>query len=122
MHKHIDDLPAAREALGGMVRAENWGGMSCAVVQTSAGTDFCPFLAGLKNDHCQCPHWGYVFEGRMRVSYEDGTVEHFGAGDVFYCAPGHTVYIEEDAKHVEFSPAQEMDEVLDHIARRAAEL
>ena len=40
-----------------------------------------PLLEGLEGDLCQCPHWGYLIEGRIRVSYQDGTQETVSAGD-----------------------------------------
>ena len=30
-----------------------------------------PMLASLPDGHCACPHWGYVFAGRMVVHYAD---------------------------------------------------
>jgi hypothetical protein len=37
-----------------------------------AGTDLAPLLKGLANNLSACPHWGYVIEGHMRMSYADG--------------------------------------------------
>ena len=27
--------------------------------------DATPFMKGLPDDRCQCPHWGYVLKGKM---------------------------------------------------------
>jgi len=118
MKHQRDTLPQARPELGGLVRGVDWGEMNAATLELPAGTDFCPLLEGLKNDHCHCPHWGYLMEGRIKVTYEDGTAETIEAGELYYWPPGHTVYIEEATKQVEFSPAREMDAVLDHVAAK----
>ena len=34
--------------------------------------DMSRMLRGLPGDACQCPHWGVVNAGRMRVQYTDG--------------------------------------------------
>lgn len=115
MRMKIDDLPVVREQLGEMIRGVDADGMSCAFMQFPAGTDFCPLLEGLPNDHCQCPHWGYLIEGRIRVTYEDGSEEVVEAGEIYSWRAGHTVLIEESTKQVEFSPSDEMKVVLDHV-------
>jgi len=45
-------------------------------------------LKSLPGGNCSCPHWGYVFKGRMIVRYGDHE-EVFEAGDAFYMPPGH---------------------------------
>ena len=50
--------------------------------------DATPFMKGLPDDRCQCPHWGYVIKGRMTARYADRD-EVFEAGDAFYTPPGH---------------------------------
>jgi hypothetical protein len=29
------------------------------------------FDVGACYDRCECPHWGYVFKGKLRVTYDD---------------------------------------------------
>lgn len=112
------DLPQAHEKLGSMVRGAEMGEMTGAFMNFPAGTDLCPLLAGLPNDHCQCPHWGYVIDGRITVTYEDGSVETVSAGELYYWPPGHVVKFEEDTRYVEFSPKAEMAAVLDHVTAK----
>jgi hypothetical protein len=50
--------------------------------------DATPLMKGLPDDRCQCPHWGYVFKGKMTARYADRD-EVFEAGDAFYTPPGH---------------------------------
>ena len=69
MKSNVKDLPIAHEALGEMIRGQDWGGMTSAYMQYPTGLDFTPLLKGLERDHCQCPHWGFVIEGSIRVNY-----------------------------------------------------
>ena len=50
--------------------------------------DATPLMKGLPDDRCQCPHWGYVVEGKVTFRYADRE-EVFSAGDAFYTPPGH---------------------------------
>ena len=117
-----DDIPVTMQAPGTTMRGlAGYGGMTVAFNELPAGTDFAPVLQGLKNDKCQCPHWGYILEGEMVMKYEDGREERLTAGDVFYMPPGHTGIVEKDIKLVDFSPEKELKEVMDHIAKKMAE-
>ena len=60
-------------------------------------------LVGLPDDLCQCPHWGYVLSGRLKLRTKDGE-EFFEAGQAFYWSPGHAPMALEDSEYVEFSP------------------
>lgn len=115
MKVKAQQAPRAREALGDMARGIDAGGYTMALMALPDGTDFCAFLKGLPNDHCQCPHWGYLIEGRIHVDYEDGAQEVVEAGDLYYWPPGHTIRVEGDTQYVEFSPTGQLDEVLDHV-------
>jgi mannose-6-phosphate isomerase-like protein (cupin superfamily) len=72
--------------------------------------DLAPILASLPTGRCTCPHWGYVFKGRVIVRYEDHE-EILGPGDAFYMAPGHAPEAEEGTELVQFSPADQLAEV-----------
>jgi len=91
MKMKAGDAPQARAALGDMARGIDQGGHVMALMSLPDGTDLCALLKGLPHDHCQCPHWGYVLAGRIRVSYQDGTTETVEAGDLYYWPPGHTL-------------------------------
>jgi mannose-6-phosphate isomerase-like protein (cupin superfamily) len=69
--------------------------------------DLAPMLASLPGGHCSCPHWGYIFAGRMVVHYGDHD-ETYEAGDAFYMAPGHTPEAIAGTEFVQFSPAEEL--------------
>lgn len=118
MKVKASDLPAGRPQLEGLLHGTDMGEMIGAYLTAPAGTDFCPLLEGLPNDHCQCPHWGYLIEGTIIVNYEDGSEERVEAGDFYYWPPGHTVRMEADTKQIEFSPKDEMNSVLDHVVSK----
>lgn len=117
------DIPVTMEAPGIIMRGlPGWGGMTVAFNEMPAGTDISPLLQGLKNDSCQCPHWGYVVEGEILMKYDDGTEETLTSGDVFYMQPGHTAILNKDSKLIDFSPENELKEVMEHISKKMAEL
>jgi hypothetical protein len=96
-------------------RAKEIGGeMSASFGRFPAGTDLRPAFAGLPDDLCQCPHWGYVISGTIRMHTLDGA-EDYVAGQAFYWGPGHAPEAVEDTEIVEFSPTGELDHTLDHV-------
>lgn len=80
-----------------------------------AGADIAPLLEGLEGNLCQAPHWGYVIQGQITVTYSDGMEESIKGGDLFYWPPGHTVRVGEDAEVILFSPQEEHGKVIDHM-------
>ncbi len=88
------------------LRETEWGGLNVAMESFPAGIDSAPLFKGLPDDRCQCPHWGYVIKGRIRVHSADHE-EVLSTGDVYYLAPGHTTVVEEATELVEFSPRDE---------------
>lgn len=97
-----------------------WGGMTVAINEPKAGTDFTPILKGLKDDLCQVPHWGYLEKGKIRVIDYHKNTETIKAGEVFYMAPGHTVIVDEDARIIDFSPEREMRELNAFVLQKLA--
>ena len=70
--------------------------------------DATPFMKGLPDDRCQCPHWGYMIKGTMTARYADHD-EVFEAGDAFYTPPGHIpLRNEPGTEFVSFSPTREL--------------
>ena len=65
--------------------------------------DATPLFKGLPGDQCSCPHWGYVFKGRITYRFADHE-EVFEAGDAFYVPDGHTPLVEAGTEFVQFSP------------------
>jgi hypothetical protein len=104
-----DGVEFRRQALG--------GGMAASFVSLPAGADLRPAVAGLPDDLCPCPHWGYVIAGRVRMHTRDGA-EDYVAGQAFYWAPGHAPEAVGAVEYVDFSPAAELDRVIEHITGR----
>jgi len=119
------DVPTRIDAPGAVARqqtdfgdASGYGKMSGEYFSLGAGTDIAPLLQGLKGDLCQAPHWGYLLQGALTVTYADGTEEVINGDDLFYWPPGHTVKVAEDAEVILFSPQAEHSEVIDHMRRK----
>jgi hypothetical protein len=70
---------------------------------------------GLPDDRCQCPHWGFVFKGKVTFRYADGSEETIGAGEAYYAPPGHLPFLHADTELVEFSPTAELQQTLEVI-------
>jgi hypothetical protein len=115
-----EDVPVAIAGDGVEFRKQEIGGdLTVAFVHVPKGADFRPALAGLEGDLCQCPHWGYMINGRVKMHTSDG--EHvYEAGQAFYWAPGHAPEALEDSDYVDFSPTGELNEVIDHITSQGA--
>lgn len=73
---------------------------------------------GLPGEACPCPHWGYLFSGKISVSYADHE-EVYGPGDAFYMSPGHVPAAEAGSEFVQFSPRQALAEVREVMMRNA---
>jgi hypothetical protein len=117
-----EEIPITMQAPDTIMRGlPGWGGMTVAFNEMPAGTNISPLLQGLKNNSCQCPHWGYILQGELLMKYDDGTEEKLTTGDVFYMQPGHTAIVNQDTKLIDFSPQRELKEVMDHIAKKMAE-
>jgi hypothetical protein len=100
--------------------ATGYGAIGGEYFSMAAGTDIAPLLKGLEGDACQSPHWGYLIEGQLVVSYTDGTEETVRGGDLFYWPPGHSVRVVIDAEIILFSPQHEHGLVIDHINSQIA--
>ena len=127
MHIAKDDIPAkvnvegavARQALG-FGDATGYGQMAGEYFSLAGGTDITPLLKGLEDDLCQSPHWGYVLEGEVTVTYKDGQQETVSQGDLFYWPPSHTLRVGQDAEVILFSPQAEHCKVVDYLQRQLA--
>jgi hypothetical protein len=108
-------------AFGSFSHDVEWGDMNVAWEAWAAGMDATLFFKGLPDDRCQCPHWGYLIKGRMRVKYRDHD-EIINAGEVYYLPPGHIPIIEVDSEMVEFSPKGEYQKTMEVATRNMATL
>ena len=123
MKLNKENIPVTMEGPGTKMCAQtNFGGMTVGFNTLPKGTDFTPLLQGLGNNSCHCPHWGYVLKGAMQVIYDDGTEEVITEGDVFYLPAGHTAIVQDDIQLIDFNPAKEFDELMDHVGKKMAEM
>lgn len=127
MRMQKNDVPVRIDIPGAIARqqtgfgdATGYGTISGEYFSLGAGTDIAPLLQGLKDDLCQSPHWGYLIQGQLAVTYTDGKQETVSGGDLFYWPPGHTVKVGEDAEVVLFSPQHEHSQVIDHMLEKMA--
>jgi hypothetical protein len=88
-------------------RSSDLEGYTINFVSIREGHDLAPMLASLPGGKCSCPHWGYLFKGRMTITYADHE-DVLEAGDAFYLPPGHTPKAEAGTEFVQFSPAEEL--------------
>jgi hypothetical protein len=122
MMPKLSTLSAEAVDLGiGTEAAAELGGYKVSYVNVNEDTDLTPLLQGLPDDKCPCPHWGYVFKGRMWWRLGDHEESH-EAGDAFFVPGGHTSGADAGSEFVIFSPTEQMAPVDEHIRRRAEEL
>ncbi len=119
MRASKQDLPVAFEGDGVVSRQTEWGEMNVALEMFPEGLDTAPFFKGLPDDSCQCPHWGFVLRGRMRIRYPDRE-EVIEAGDAYYMEPGHLPLYEEDTELLHFSPKGEYRKTMEVAERNMA--
>jgi hypothetical protein len=100
------DRPATVEAKEAIVIETDWADIHVGFETYDEDSDIAPLFEGLPHDRCQCPHWGYVFEGRMHFR-NAAHEEVFESGDAFYVSPGHTPFMEAGSEILLFSPKDE---------------
>jgi hypothetical protein len=100
----VDDRGTAED------RHEDLDGYTVNFVAIREDTDLTRLLKGLPDDLCPCPHWGYVFKGRLTWHFADRT-EVIEAGEAFYVPPGHAPTAEAGSEFLQFSPTEKLREV-----------
>ena len=127
MHIAKTDIPTKINVPGAVARqvldfgdATGYGKLAGEYFSLSEGTDIAPLLKGLEDDLCQSPHWGYLMEGEVTVTYKEGQQETISGGDLFYWQPGHTVKVGKDAEIILFSPQDEHCKVVNHLHNQLA--
>lgn len=111
-----DDLPTTIDSEEVVFQEVQWGDMHVAFEAYHQPLDIEPLFKGLPGNRCQCPHWGYVIKGRMRVVYADRD-EIVEAGEAYYIAPGHVPMMDPGTEIVEFSPKDAYQKTID-VAKR----
>jgi hypothetical protein len=116
MHAAENELDVELEVGDILTRGEEWGGQLVRHLSLPPGADFRPLFKGLPGDACHSEHWGYVLAGSITVRYADGTEELNRAGDLYHWPAGHTGWTDEGVTFIEFSPADDLRPVLEHVA------
>src|SRR3954452_6716265 len=92
-------------------RNENIDGYTVNFLTFRQDIDQTSLLKGAPDDRCQCPHWGYVLEGRLTYRFADHE-ETVHAGEAFYLPPGHVpIGNDPNSAIVQFSPTPELRQV-----------
>jgi hypothetical protein len=116
------DVPVKIDAPGAVARqitdfgdATGYGKIGGEYFSLGKGADITELLHGLEDNLCQAPHWGYMIEGQLTITFADGKRERVSGGDLFYWPPGHTVRADADTEVILFSPQHEHTKVIDHM-------
>lgn len=93
-----------------------WGDLEVGYTVTAPG-DHTELYKGLPGGVCPCPHYGYMFAGRLRCHYpqSDWPDEVAQAGEVYFFRPGHVLIYEEPSEVLELNPAAALGILMDHI-------
>jgi hypothetical protein len=83
----------------------------------TAPGDHTELYKGLPGGVCPCPHYGYMFAGRLRCHYpqSDWPDEVAEAGEVYFFRPGHVLIYEAPSEVLELNPAAALGVLMDHI-------
>ena len=101
----VDDMGPLGES-----RHEDLDGYTTEFVSIRQEADLAPLLKGLPDDRCQCPHWGYVFKGKLTWRFADHE-EVYEAGDAYYVPPGHAPVAAAGSEFLQFSPTEDLQVV-----------
>jgi hypothetical protein len=99
-------------------RSVRWGDMEVGFTVAPA-VDCAIVCVGMPGGVCQCPHYGYVFTGRMRARYPgtDWPEESAGAGDVYFFPAGHIISYDEPSEVLELNPAAALEACMEHVEK-----
>lgn len=101
---------------GSGFRSAQWGDMEIGYTTTGVG-DHTALYEGLPGGVCPCPHYGYVFSGRIRCHYpgSDRPDEVAATGEAYFFPAGHVLIYEEATEALELNPAAALQTLMDHI-------
>ena len=102
-------------------RHEDLEGYTVNFLTMTQTIDATPLFDGLPDGRCSCPHWGYVFKGKITYRFADHD-EVVEAGDAFYVPEGHSPIVEEGTEFIQFSPSRELKTVSDVMMKNAQAL
>jgi hypothetical protein len=110
------DMAVSIEEEGATIQETVWGDMHVSFETFKEAFDATPLHKGCPDDRCQCPHWGYILKGQVRISYPDHD-EVIKAGDAYYLPPGHHAVYEAGTEAIEFSPNDAFQETMQVVMK-----
>lgn len=124
MHFKLEEIPLITPpptATSGCMRSIKAGEMEIGATWTAGPRDYSALYAGLPGGVCPCDHYGYVFSGRIRARYADGSEEVIGPGEVYYIPKGHVLIYEEATHHLEINFHAQLRELMEVVLRNGAQ-
>jgi hypothetical protein len=121
MHSKREDVPTAVQTPGMTIRSAEYGPMTIEAGDVKEEMDVAPLFVGLRDNRCQCEHWGYVIKGKITFRFADRN-EVYGAGEVYYAEPGHTPIMHAGLEYVEFSPTDALNATMEVAMGNAAKM
>ena len=113
-HLSKEQIPIMASSQGYEGRFIEWGGFIIAYETWMEDLDEKTMFKDLPGGRCPCPHWGYLFKGKMTVRYSDHE-ETIEAGEAYYLKPGHNSTITKGTESIEVSPKQEYEGAINAI-------
>ena len=113
-HLLRDGIPVTASRSGYEGRFIEWGGFIVAFEKWTEDLDETIMFKDLAEGLCPCPHWGFLFKGKMTVRYKDHD-ETITAGEAYYLKPGHNSIISAGTESMEVSPKREYEEAIKAI-------
>lgn len=89
-------------------REVEWGGyiVNFEFVKTDLDTAI-ELYGDAPGETCECPHWGYLFKGELRMRWGDRE-EIIRPGQAYYMEPGHLAWMAAGSELLSISPVSEM--------------
>jgi hypothetical protein len=123
----LEDIPDAGlrwPHASGKYQTMPMGDMEIGLTRAPAGLDCTESYkdGGLPGGVCPCPHYGYMFKGKLRCVYPgvDWPDEVAETGDVYFFEAGHILIYEEETVALELNPRHALTTCMDAMARAAA--
>lgn len=103
-HSRLDDLPNANTRWPNIgstgYKTVQWGDMEVGLTTLDGPLDCTNNYVdgGLPGGVCPCPHYGYIFKGRMRAVYPgtDWPDEVIEEGEAYFIPAGHVLKYEHE--------------------------
>lgn len=112
-----EGLPQLLVGPGTEVRGVSAGELTLCLIRLQAGVRTDPVFEGLVDDRCDCPHWGHIINGTMRV-HGPNESRTYEAGQSYYWPPGHNLEAMSDVHYLEISPTPLYDALMAHCRRK----